>query len=77
MDAPVSTALRAARQAIRAAHRDTTHHIVADMLRDLDRQFFLAAFNLNGVQKLGQLAIFKSNIQYRADDLHHGTGCFL
>ena len=65
--------LGSAHQSIRTAHSNTANNIVANMLRNLDRQLFLAIFNFNSVQKLRQLAIFKSNIQYRSNNLNNGT----
>ncbi len=65
--------LRAAGEAIRAAHGDASNDVIANMLRDLDNQLLLAAAHLNGVQQLRKLAGCKLDIQYRADDLDHGT----
>ena len=63
----------AAGKTVRTAHGNTADNVISDMLGNFDDQLLLSAANLNGVEQLRKIAVTKSDIQYRADNLHHGT----
>ena len=56
---------------IGAAHGDTAHDIVTDMLRYLDNELLAVVVNLNSIEQVGQIFGSKSYIQNRADYLHY------
>ena len=68
--------IRAAHQAIGAAHGNAAGHIVAGELSDLHHQLLAVVVDLNGVEQVRQLAILELDVQHRADDLDHLADVF-
>ena len=53
---------------VRGTHRDAAHHIIADMLCDLNDQLLTVVVDLNGIQQIGQVIRVEPDIKNRADD---------
>ena len=60
-------------QAVCGAHRDAADRIVADMLRNLNRQRMIADRQGQGVIDGGQVPFRKMNVHHRSHDLRYDS----
>ena len=62
--------IRAPHQTVGGAHGNAAHHIVTDMLGNLQHQPSAVIVHFDGVQQLGQMLRCKADVHHRTDDLH-------
>ena len=63
--------VRSADEAVRGAHGDAAHDVVADLLRHFRRHDAVAVFDLDRIQQRRQLTFLEPDVKNGACDLHY------
>ncbi len=68
--------IQAAHHTIRCVHGNAAGHIVAHVLRHFGHDLFITIHNFNGSEQFGKMAVFKTDIQHRANNLNYLADIF-
>ena len=68
--------LHASGHTVRGGHGDTADNVIAHLACNLANHLRALMLDLDGIEKVGQMTVFKFDIQNRSDDLNYLTDVF-